>query len=268
MSLEKKDAQGKISALPGRMELLSHVHALAEKVPDVARCLLTQSEGRFIHPDGRTDELKGVSLKPSQLGLLSYLSQRCPTSLSVEAGFGMGSSAMMILASRLAMGRPFEHFVFDPWGLNRGGIVESYLISEYPEYFKRIWKYSSVGFANLLDQRGKGCVGFVFIDGAHYFENVMGDFVLADLLCCAGGYLALDDVWYPPVEAAINYIKTNRHDYVFEETDVPNMAVFRKIDYDKRNWDTFTPFEVPDRSDWAINPQGQQWFTQHAGEEN
>ena len=268
MSACERAGQGKKSILPSRAELLASIHELADKVPDVARCLLTQSEGRFVHPDGRTDDLEGVHFKPSQLGLLSHLAQRCPTELSVEAGFGMGSSAMVILASRRSVGKSFEHFVFDPWGLNRGNVVESYLSAEYPEQFKRIWEHSAVGLANLLKKRGAGCVGLSFVDGAHSFEHVIADFVLVDMLCCIDGYIVFDDVWFPPVEAAMNYIKSNRPDYAFEDVDAPNMAAFRKIGHDRRNWDSFVPFDVPDRTDWTICPEGQQWYTDHEYVEN
>jgi hypothetical protein len=82
----------------------------------------------------------------------------------------------------------------------------------------------------------------------------MTDFVFADLLCCEGGYIVLDDAMFPAIETVINYIKANRPDYDLVHLPVINCSVAQKVSRDRRNWDAFTPFAVPDRHDWTPAP--------------
>jgi hypothetical protein len=209
--------------------------------------------GRFTHPDGRQEVLGDVNLGLPRAALLAYLCRRCRTGLSIEVGFGMGSSAGIILAMRTHLGQAFEHLIFDPYGLKdgMGNLVQSFLQSEYGDHFQRVMKPSEIGLGQLLSDRGHGAAGLVFIDGGHHFENVMVDFCLADKLCSVGGYIVFDDAWFPAIESAINYIKTNRPDYAVSHLPVQNAAVLTRIGLDRRSWDSFKPFAVPDRSDWT-----------------
>ena len=238
--------------LPSEEELLGELRALASKEEAVAKCLGALETGTFHHPDGRTDDLGMVRLVPSQAGLLAWLARNCPAPISVEVGFGMGSSAAVILGARRQAGKKWAHFIYDPFGLpnGRGTVVESFLKQCFPKGFQRVHKRSEIGLAELLDKRGPGTVGLNFIDGGHRFENVMVDFVLADQLCCIGGYIVLDDALFPAIESVVNYIQTNRPDYAVAPLVLPNCTVIKKIEHDRRTWDAFSPFEVPDRHDW------------------
>ena len=245
--------------LPTSEELVAEFVSMARNSEPIARYLSAYGTGTFTHPDGRTDDLGTVKLSPQTCALLSHLSRRCTTSLSVEVGFGMGSSATAILATRTAIGKPFEHLIFDPYGLDngRGKVVQAYLREVFGANFKRIPMLSEVGLGQLLKIRGQESVGLVFIDGGHLFENVMTDFVLADKLCSIGGYIVFDDALYPAIETVTNYIAANRPDYALSRFPVHNLAVARKVDQDRRKWSSFTPFEVPDRSDWTAAPRRQ-----------
>ena len=79
----------------------------------------------------------------------------------------------------------------------------------------------------------------------------MADFVLADLLCAPGGFIAFDDSSYPAIEAVMNYIAANRPDYAVMHLAAPNLSVIQKIHFDKREWFSFNPFEVPNRRNWT-----------------
>jgi hypothetical protein len=105
--------------------------------------------------------------------------------------------------------------------------------------------------AALFDANGRDAAGLIFIDGGHRFEQVMTDFVLADLLCCQGGTIVFDDACYPAIETVINYVKSNRPDYAVAHLALPKTTVLRKITRDGRAWNRFTPFEVPQRYDWT-----------------
>lgn len=245
--------------LPTGEEMMANLEALAARDEAVGRCLRASRTAVFEHPDGRTDQLKGCRVAPLQLALISHLVQQSAGKLTIEVGFGMGTSATMILGTHRAAGKPFEHLIFDPWGLGdeRGTVVQNYLENEFPE-FKRVYKKSQVGLGQLYDERGPECAGFIFIDGCHTFESVLTDFVLSDLLCAVGGYIVFDDAYYPGIETAVNYIVNNRRDYLFAANDpVHNTVVIRKIAHGGLPWSSFRPFAVPNREGWT--PAIENW---------
>jgi hypothetical protein len=102
---------------------------LAAREDAIARYLAAFEKGQFVHPDGRVDPLRGVTLWPVQAAIISHLCRHAPSPVSIETGFGMGTSAVVILGTRRALGLPGTHFAFDPYGLDqvRGVVVESYL---------------------------------------------------------------------------------------------------------------------------------------------
>ena len=238
---------------PSQKELVASLHGLAQKEEAIARSLSALKTGTFRHPDGRVDQLGDVRVSVEQAGLIAHLAALCPTDLSIEVGFGMGSSAAIILGSRRLAGKPFSHLIFDPYGLpdGSGQVVQAYLQDRFPRGFRRVLKASEIGLAALIDRRGPAIAGFIFIDGGHRFENVMADFVLADQLCCEGGYVVLDDAWFPAIETVVNYVRANRPDYAVAHLAVPNCTVLKKIGRDERAWDAFKPFQVPQREDWT-----------------
>jgi hypothetical protein len=239
--------------LPSAEELVEGLKPLADQEEAIALCIDALETGTFHHPDGREDDLGVVRLSLQQAGLLAHLANQCPRPLSIEVGFGMGSSASIILGTRRLAGKPFGHLIFDPFGLSggRGNVVQAYLNSRFPKAFRRVKKRSEIGLAQLFDRQGAGSAGLIFIDGGHRFENVMADFVLADLLCCQGGYVVLDDAWFPAIETVVRYVERNRPDYAVAHLAVDNCTVLKKVAKDSRDWDDFKPFEVPQREDWT-----------------
>lgn len=239
--------------LPSAKQLVRDLKARAENEEAIALCLAALETGTFRHPDGRTDELGVVRPSPEQAGVLAFLASECPKPLSIEVGFGMGSSAAVILGARRLTGKTFAHLIFDPFGLpdGRGRVVQSYLEQRFPKGFRRIRKRSEIGLPRLIEQQGQGSAGLIFIDGGHRFENVMTDFVMADHLCCVGGFIVLDDAWFPAIETVVRYVERNRPDYAVAHLAVPNCTVLKRIGTDQRDWDDFKIFEVPQREDWT-----------------
>ena len=240
-------------AFPPIAEMMTRLRALAGKEQAIGLCISALETGTFVAPDGTSEGLGRERISLEQCALLAHLARHCPKMLSVEVGFGMGSSAAIILGTRRLQAKQFAHLIFDPYGLpgDRGKVVQAYLKKRFPGGFRRIMKPSELGLAQLLDKRGPGIAGMVFIDGGHRFENVMIDFVLADQLCCVGGYIILDDAWFPAIESVINYVRANRPDYTVAHLAVPNCSVLMKIADDQRSWDAFKPFKVPNREDWT-----------------
>jgi hypothetical protein len=239
--------------LPSEEDLLAALRQMASQSEAVALALAAVETGVFVHPDGRLDALEDVSLLPAQLGLLIHLLGDCNKELSLEIGFGMGSSATVVLGARRFFGRPFEHIIFDHAGLpsGRGEIVADYLREQFGAGFVRNWTTSQVGLAKLLDERGPRVAGLVFIDGYHTFEAVMTDFYFADQLCSVGGYIVFDDAAYPAIETVVEYIAANRSNYAIARFPVENTVVLKKFENAELAWGQFRPFTVPQRLDWT-----------------
>ena len=244
--------------LPSAEVLRADLLSLGQSVDAIARYLSANETNRFVHPDGRSEPLLDIVLPPAQAALLSHVATRCTSRISIEVGFGMGSSASVIMGTRRHVGQPFEHVVFDPHGLQgsapkklRGAVVESYLKQEFAGQYHRVWKPSVIGLAVLVEQLGREISDFIHIDGDHHFEYVMADFLLADMLCRIGGFITLDDANFPAIESALNYIASNRRDYAIARFPAANLAVLQKLSADPRPWSAFQPFDVAQRTDWT-----------------
>jgi hypothetical protein len=235
--------------LPNQEQLVQEFRARASGVDSLSRCLRATETGTFTHPDGRTDELGVIRVPLAELALLSHLWMNCPTPLSLEIGFGNGSTATAIHGTLALRGERFEHLIFDP--KVTGPIVADYLKNEFGSRFRLLRQRSEIGLVKLFEERGARCVGLVFVDGNHLFEGVMTDFVLADRLCCIGGCIVFDDALYPAIETVLSYIAHNRPDYAVAHLVVENCSVVQKVSRDERKWNSFKPFPVPARSDWA-----------------
>src|SRR5262245_58029670 len=94
-SLKKEELR-----LPTREVLIAEFLKLAADVEPISRYVSALETGHFVHPDGRSDDLGPVKLSLPQAALISHLCRHCPVTFSVEIGFGMGSSAAVILGTR------------------------------------------------------------------------------------------------------------------------------------------------------------------------
>jgi predicted O-methyltransferase YrrM len=84
----------------------------------------------------------------------------------------------------------------------------------------------------------------IFVDGNHRFDNVLVDFYLYAQLCTIGGYIIFDDVWLSSVSTVIDFVRTNRTDFIEIHSTEPNIMVFQKKRDDKRKWNDFHEFKV------------------------
>jgi len=240
--------------LPEKAQLIREFRQLAAHDDALTRCMNATRNGVFAHPDGRSEELGRIVLLPSQVALITHLTVRAPKSLSIDIGFGMGTSATAIMAAKRTTGETaFEHIVFDPWGLDggRGAVVEDYISKEFSSNYRRVRKLSQIGMACLYDERGPESAGLIFIDGGHTVENVMTDFHLSDLVCAVGGYIVFDDALFPAIETVISYLSQNRENYELSYLPQSNTAVLKKVSSRGPNWDAYNPFSVSNRINWA-----------------
>jgi len=132
--------------LPRQEALTSAFLDLSRKVEPIRRCVSALRTGRFEHPDGRIDDLGPTRISIEQAALISCLCRQCCRPLSVEVGFGMGSSATVILGTRSFLNQGFEHLIFDPYSVmeGTGDVVQSYLVTEFGDRFRRINKPSEI----------------------------------------------------------------------------------------------------------------------------
>lgn len=240
--------------LPSEESMRDDLLSLGRSVDAVARYLAATASNFFVHPDGRREALEDIVIPPAQAAVLAHLCTRCSTRLSIEIGFGMGSSACVILGARRHLGKLFDHVVIDPYGLSgatRGVIVEAYLKQAFEGRYHRIWRPSVIGMGQIVEKYGREISDFIHIDGDHHFEYVVADFLMADMLCRVGGYITFDDCMKPALESALNYIAANRPDYSIVRLPAADLAVLQKLDADRRPWYAFQPFPVAQRRDWT-----------------
>lgn len=241
-----------LDQLPSLGELSGELNRLCERSDAARRALRAVREGVFEDAEGNRDELGEVRLAPVQVALLAHLASQAPGDHTIDIGFGMGTSATIIMAAREARGGAFQHFAFDPYGLpnGRGRTVQSYLQRTFESKFQRVMMPSEVGLGQLLQQGGRERSSLIVIDGDHRFDQVITDFFLSDQLCAQGGYIFFDDAFYPAVESAVSFIAANRPDYEVVHLPVWNTSLARKVSRIKPAWDSFDPFAVAQRHGW------------------
>lgn len=241
--------------IPSTTDLLEHLHALRLDDSAADRAVRALEGGVFLDDSNQKELLNGVQNPIEQAALLVWLARHCPTSLSIEIGFGMGMTSCLMLASRVReLPRlDFDHLIFDPFGLGeeRGSIVESFLQRTYGQSFRRCHERSQFGIANLASVNGDNQCALAFVDGDHSFEGALADFYMLDKVMTIGGLIVFDDAAFPAIETIINFIRCNRPDYQISHLEIPNTAVIKKTDIDRRSWDHFQPFPVPNRSNWT-----------------
>lgn len=84
----------------------------------------------------------------------------------------------------------------------------------------------------------------IFIDGNHRFDDVLTDFYLCAPLCIIGGHVILHDMWMSSIHTAASFIRTNRSDFEWRPTQAGNLAVFKKVAEDARDWRHFRSFKM------------------------
>lgn len=251
--------------VPPIPDLLSNLKQIIQAEDSARRSFAAMEDGVFIDPNGRRDAVKCFMNPHRQIALGCWLAQQSRTALSVEVGFGMGITASFFLSARRMAGHPFQHVVFDPFGLGGdfGVVTNEYLVDEFGPQFDRQLRLSTAGLSSILENYGRQSVDFIFIDGDHKFDSVLADFQIAAEILAIGGYMILDDAAYPGVETLIHFIKSNRKDFEVSWLEICNTAVLRKVEVDKREWAHFVPFDVADRRDWAAHPDG---LPDHSGD--
>lgn len=155
---------------------------------------------------------------------------------TLETGFAYAKSASHIIAST---GK--THIAIDPFQDNyhRLGLknIETLGLSEFLDFKE---DYSHNVLPGLVTQGEK--YDFIFIDGDHKFDGEFVDFYYADLLLEKNGFILLHDTWMRSTRLLMQFIKTNRKDYKQIKTGLRNLALYQKVENDKRNGMHFKEF--------------------------
>jgi len=155
---------------------------------------------------------------------------------TLETGFAYAKSASHIIA---ATGK--IHTAIDPFQDNyqRLGLknIETLGLKDYLDLREDF----SHNVLPELAREGKK-YELIFIDGDHKFDGEFVDFYYADLLLEKNGYVLLHDTWMRSTRLLMQFIKTNRKDYIQIPTGLRNLALYQKIDDDLRNGMYFREF--------------------------
>jgi hypothetical protein len=233
----------------GRAAIAASVASAAAADPEFAAYRAMLDSGTIVDPgSGRSEPLTPTGLDRASADILFYVAHALGASRTIETGFGLGTAAQAVLLA--TKGRPGRsHLSIDPYGAggSSGTVLLRYLKRTYPREFRRLWKPSELALPKLVMQGRQ--FDFAFIDGNHHFDGVTIDFFYLDRLCRIGGFIVMDDVRFPAVEAVVDFIRKNRADY--RVTEIDRFAVLEKLSRDSRHWSYFRPFRVPEREDWT-----------------
>lgn len=161
---------------------------------------------------------------------------------TLEIGCAYGYSTLYFLAA-LKSFPDAKHFAIDPFQRSQwhGIGAEKASAVRMNGAFQLIEELSVIALPTSISQ--KLLFDVIFIDGAHRFDDVLVDFTLSAPLCREGGYIVLDDLWMPSILKVRSFIRRNRGDFAEVRGIVKNIAVFKKIGKDERDWRHFNNFD-------------------------
>lgn len=198
--------------------------------------------------DNQLHQLDGETKISIEQGLWLYefcISKKPASTL--EIGMAYGYSTLFFLAAA-AKNHKGQHTAIDPFqkthwkGIGLSLAMECTPKMEGKAIFQLIEDYSDRTASDIIRRGHK--FDIVFIDGNHRFDDVLVDFYLYAQVCTVGGWIILDDMWMPSIKTVVNFIRSNRKDFIELPTNISNIAVFRKVGDDTRKWDEFSAFPV------------------------
>jgi predicted O-methyltransferase YrrM len=183
----------------------------------------------------------GTRIWPRQGMWLHHLLRDTKPENTLEIGLAFGFSTVYFLAAIQKNGTG-RHLALDPFQDHWKGIgrTREKLLNLPEGIFSFSNEDSIQGLVRLIQEQRR--FGVIFIDGDHKFDCVLIDFSLAAMICDAGAYIILDDLWMPSIRRVASFIRRNRADFTEVPTPIKNIAVFRKVAEDTRAWTHFAPF--------------------------
>ncbi len=196
--------------------------------------------------DGQRHSLdENTRIGPEQGMWLYNLCRVAKPKTTLEIGLAYGFSTVYFLAAIRENGVG-QHTAVDPLQSDWNGIgCRQSRNLDMSESFRCIEEKSVAALVHLAE-RGE-MFEVIFIDGYHRFDDVLMDFTLSAELCPMGGCIILDDMWMPSIRMAVAFIRSNRKDFEEIRTPLSNIAAFRRISQDARDWQHYVKFEDIDK---------------------
>lgn len=201
----------------------------------------------LLHPIDRT-----TCISPRQ-GIWLYefcLSTRPQTTLEIGMAYGYSTLYFLAAATKNQTG---HHTAIDPFQRSSyGGVGLAHAGKYAPKggeapAFRFIEERSDRAATDLARESRR--YDLVFIDGSHRFDDVLVDFCLYGQICTTGGYVVFHDLWMRSVRTAVEFVRTNRTDFVELPCPEPHIRLFQRVGDDRREWDHFRTFKVSPSSD-------------------
>jgi predicted O-methyltransferase YrrM len=199
--------------------------------------------------DGQTHPIGNVAGMSPEEGMWIY--NQCLAAkpmATLEIGLAFAYSTLYFLAALAKNGQgthtavdPLQSSVFFGVGerLARTSLREN---AQKDDAFRLIEERSDRAAIDLTRSGNK--YEMIFIDGNHRFDDVLVDFYLCAPVCAVGGHVILHDMWMSSIHSAAEFIRANRSDFVWQPTEAWNLAVFKKVSEDQRDWRHFRSFKV------------------------
>jgi predicted O-methyltransferase YrrM len=166
---------------------------------------------------------------------------------SLEIGLAYGFSTIWIMDALPPEG---SHVALDPCQASWWhGVGETQARRLPGKQFRWLEEYSIHALSDWIRAGEK--FDFIFIDGAHRFDDVLVDFYLCDQVLEVGGLMVFDDVWMASIRTVLAFVLANRAYQVVPQRS-NRMAALRKLKDDDRDWRHFRPFAVTTRQQGGL----------------
>ena len=199
-------------------------HIIAEQVMDETINKIFDT-GRVRGQSGKIHELHSAIDREEGEFLYSLIISDASIVQTLEIGCAFGLSSLFI-CSALQGRHGASHTIIDPFQNTQwdGTGIRNLAEAGY-DFFTLIENKSEIALPQLLD-KFEGRLDFIFIDGWHTFDHTLLDCFYATRLLRVGGYLAIDDISFPSVCRAIDFL-----------SNYPCYEHYGSVDYErKKSW--------------------------------
>lgn len=161
--------------------------------------------GMVLGRSGQTHKLHSCIDRKEAEFLSSIIRNDASVTKTLEVGCAYGVSSLVI-CSALQGRTGASHTIIDPFeNAHWDGAGTLTLETEGFRFFELIETASEFALPELLHS-GAGRFDMILVDGYHTFDHALLDCVYATGLLRVGGYLAIDDVYFPSVRRVTNFL--------------------------------------------------------------
>ncbi len=169
-----------------------------------------------IYNTGYVEDAEGNLISPFptatayEIGLLfNELIRNLNLQKTLEIGMAYGLSTMFICQAHHDKGIG-SHTAIDPFQTKAWKSIGLLNIKKagLAEKFRFLEAFSHEALPQLLAAGEQ--FDFTFIDGSHFFDDVLVDFFYIDKMLKPGGYIVFDDIWMPGIRKVVHFVLKNK----------------------------------------------------------